>query len=135
MSLFIVLNGHSLKNLIDTSTTLLLIAQFGFLLLFIEALPGGGGGTCFLFSLKKSAFDLVSQNQNLDFLCSLFPKIAFVPLFPSVLDFCSLIPLKYIALFPCSPKRLGGPLYSYFLICSFFFFFFFFFFDNVWFLR
>ena len=37
-----------------------------------------------LFTWKKLAFSLVSQNENLDFLCSLFPKITFVPLFPSV---------------------------------------------------
>ena len=33
-----------------------------------------------LFPCKKSALSLVPKNQNLDFLCSLFPKIAFVPL-------------------------------------------------------
>ena len=34
----------------------------------------------------------VPQNQNLIFLYSLFPKIALVTLFPSFLDFCSLVP-------------------------------------------
>ena len=46
----------------------------------------GGGGYLFPCSPEKSAFSLVPQNQNPDFLCFLFPKIAFVPLFPSVLD-------------------------------------------------
>ena len=52
---------------------------------------------------KKWVYSLVPQNQNLHFLCSLFSKIAFVSLFPSVLYFCSpeingLIPF---------PKTLG----------------------------
>ena len=47
-----------------------------------------------LFPWKKNSinFSLVPQSQNLDFLFSLFPKIAFVPLFPSVLDIVSLFP-------------------------------------------
>ena len=56
--------------------------------LAIEALPGS---TCSLVPLKISSISLVPQNKNLDFLCSLFPKIAF-SLFPSVLEFCSLVP-------------------------------------------
>ena len=58
---------------------------------------GGREGAGYLFPCcpeKKSAFSFVPQNQNLAFLCFLFPKIAFVPLFPSVLDFCFLVPLK-----------------------------------------
>ena len=57
---------------------------------------GGGGGTCSLVLLKKkkSIFSLVPQNQNLDFLGSLFPQIAFDPLFSSVLGFGSSVPLK-----------------------------------------
>ena len=45
---------------------------------------------------KKQPCSLVPQKQNLDFLCSLFPKIAC----------CS--PEK-IPLFPCSTNPLGGP--------------------------
>ena len=45
---------------------------------------------------KKMVFSLIPKNQNFDFLCSLFPIIVFVPLFPSVLD-----------LFPCSPEING----------------------------
>ena len=37
----------------------------------------------------KWPFSLVPQNQNLNFLCSLLPKITFVPVFPSFLDLCS----------------------------------------------
>ena len=48
----------------------------------------------------------------LPFPCSLFPKIACVPLFPLFLDLCSLVPLKKLPLFPCSPKPLGGPQLS-----------------------
>ena len=44
---------------------------------------------------------LVPQEQNLDFLCSLFPKIACVPLI-----FRPLFPWKNC---PCSSKSLGGP--------------------------
>ena len=57
-----------------------------------EALTGGYLIPC--SPEKKSAFSLVPPNQNLEFLCSLFPKIAFVPLFLSILDFRSLVPLK-----------------------------------------
>ena len=39
-----------------------------------------------LFPLNISAFSLVHPNQNLNFLCSLLPKITFDPLFPSFLD-------------------------------------------------
>ena len=46
------------------------------------------GGTC---SLEINRFVPVSQNQNLNFLCSLFPKTAFVPLFTSFLDLSSLV--------------------------------------------
>ena len=49
------------------------------------------------------------KRKNLDFLCSLFPKIAFVPLFLSCLNFYSLVPLKKMALFLCCQKPLGGP--------------------------
>ena len=51
------------------------------------------GGTCSLVPLKKKIRIFpCSPKSNLDFLCSLFPKIAFVPQFPSVLDFRSLVP-------------------------------------------
>ena len=59
--------------------------------------------------LFPSKNGLVPQKQNLDFLCSLFPKIASVPLFPLFLGLCSPDPLKKMPLFPCSPKPLGGP--------------------------
>ena len=41
-----------------------------------------------LFPWNISLYAPVPQNQILDFLCSLFPKIAFVPL-PLILDICS----------------------------------------------
>ena len=41
-----------------------------------------------------------SPKQNLDLLCSLFPKIACVPLFPLVLGLCSPVPMKNCH---CSP--------------------------------
>ena len=70
----------------------------------IEAPPGGG---CYLFpcsSKKKWPCSFVPPKQNLDFLCSLFPKIACVPLFPLFLGLCS--PDK-IALVPRFPKTTG----------------------------
>ena len=54
----------------------------------------GGGINCSLVPLKKNWPFPSFPKIMLDFLCSLFPKIAFVPLFPSVLDFCVLIPLE-----------------------------------------
>ena len=65
----------------------------------IEPLPVGVG---YLF-LCSPAFSLVPQIQNLDFLYSLFPKIVFVPLFPSILDFCSPEINGLIPLFPQMP--------------------------------
>ena len=59
----------------------------------VEALPGVGGGYCSLVPLIKIGIFPCSPKSKSWFLCSLFPKIAFVPLFPSVLDFCSLVPL------------------------------------------
>ena len=67
---------------------------------------GGWEGTVPLVPRNKWPFSHVPQKQNLDFLCSLFPKTSFVPLFPSFLDLCSLIPLKNMPSFPCSPKPL-----------------------------
>ena len=54
----------------------------------IEALSGGG----YLFPCSPRRNGLVPQKQNLDFLCSLFPKIACVPLI-------------FMPLFPCSPEK------------------------------
>ena len=53
-----------------------------------------GRGTCSLVPLKIIGIFPCSPNENLDVLRSMFPKTAFVPLFPSILDFCSLVPLK-----------------------------------------
>ena len=66
---------------------------------------GGWGweGTVPLVPWNKWPFSHVPLKQNLDFLCSLFPKTGFVPLFPSFLDLCSLFPWKY-ALVPLFPK-------------------------------
>ena len=63
-----------------------------------------------LFPSKKWPCSLAPPKQNLDFLYSLFPKIACVPLFPLFLGLCSPIPLKKLPLCHCFPKRLGGPL-------------------------
>ena len=66
---------------------------------YVEALSGGGrrGGVPVpLFPWKKSAFSLVPQNKNPDFLYFLFPKIAFVP-----------IPFSFKPLFPCSLEING----------------------------
>ena len=62
----------------------------------IEALSGGG----YLFPCSPRKNGLVPQKQNLDFLCSLFPKIVCVPLFPLFLCLCSPVPLKKKC--PCS---------------------------------
>ena len=71
-----------------------------------EALPwgwgeagAGDGGTegrvpVPLFPWNISAFSLVLQNQNLNFLCSRLPKIAFVPYSLHI----------FLLLFPCSPE-------------------------------
>ena len=64
-----------------------------------EALPGSWG--------YQFPFSPVPQKQNIDFLCSLFPKIAFVPHVPSF--FWTFVPLKNMISFPCSPKPLGRP--------------------------
>ena len=42
-----------------------------------------------LFPCSKSLCSAVPKNKNLDFPCSMFAKIAFLPLFPSCLDSCS----------------------------------------------
>ena len=55
-------------------------------------------GYLFPCSLEKMA--LFPQKQNLDFICSLFPNIACVPLFPLFLGLCYPVPLKNC---PCSP--------------------------------
>ena len=54
----------------------------------------GGGINCSLVPLKNNWPFPLFPKIMLDLLCSLFPKIAFVPLFPSVLDLCFLIPLE-----------------------------------------
>ena len=67
----------------------------------------GGGGTCFLVSLKYFSISLVLQNQTLKFLCSLVPKITFVSLFPTFFDLWYPVPLKInesIPLFPVTPE-------------------------------
>ena len=74
---------------------------------------GGGGLPVPLFPWKKSVFSLVPQNQNFDFRYSLFPKIAFVPPFPSVLDFCSLVPLKKWPYSPVPQNDWEGLKYDY----------------------
>ena len=72
------------------------------------ALPGGAG-TCSLVPLKYFSIfpSFVPQNQNLNFLCSLLPKITFVPLFPSFLDLSSRSSEinDIIPLFPINPGR------------------------------
>ena len=73
---------------------------------YIEALPGWS--TCSLVPLKTWPCFFVPPKQNLDYLCSLFPNIACVPMFHLFLGLCS--PEK-LPLFPCSPKPLGEPLY------------------------
>ena len=74
-----------------------------------------------LFHWNKPAFFLNTQNQNLDFLCSLFHKIAFVSMSPSFLDFCSLVFLKMV-LSAYFPKPLGGPQYFSFYVGTVFVF-------------
>ena len=73
-----------------------------------EALPGGRGITVPLFLWNISAFFLVPLNQNLNFLCSLLPKITFVP--PVTFNFRLVFPCSpeindIIALFPIIPGR------------------------------
>ena len=61
-----------------------------------------------LFTWNKSLCSPVPQNQNLDFLCWLFPKIAFSPLFPSFLDFVPLLPWNKCPLSPVHPNPWEG---------------------------
>ena len=65
-----------------------------------------GGVTCSLVpSRKNNGLDsLVPPKQNLDFLCSLLPKIACVPLFLLFLGLCFPVPLKKIAFVPLFSK-------------------------------
>ena len=75
--------------------------------LTIEALPGGVGGGAVPVPLFPSKNGLVPQKRNIDFLCSLFPKIACVPLFSLFLGLCSPVPLNklLVPLFPKTPGR------------------------------
>ena len=66
---------------------------------------GGGRVPVSLFPWNISAFSLVPQNQNHNFLCSMLPKITFVPLFTSFLDLCSPEINGIIPLFPITPGR------------------------------
>ena len=63
------------------------------------------------FPRNKSLCSPVPQNQNLVFYVLCSPKLPLFP-FPSFLYICYLVPLKYMPLFPCSLKPLGGPQYS-----------------------
>ena len=56
--------------------------------LIYEALPWGRGGG-YMFPELKWHCSRVLLKQNCGFLCSLFPKIARVPLFPLFLSLCS----------------------------------------------
>ena len=67
---------------------------------------GGWEGTVPLVPWNKWPFSHVPLKQNLDFLCSLFPKTGSVPLFPSFLDLWS---PENMPSFPCSPKPIGVP--------------------------
>ena len=73
-----------------------------------EGLIGGEGGE--LRTLVPNKIFLVfpcSLKVCLRFWCSLFPKIYFVPVFPVLFSFCSHVPRKFIAMFPCSLRPLG----------------------------
>ena len=62
--------------------------------------PSHGWGRVPVPSKKMVLFPCSPPKQNLDFLCSLFPKIACVPLFPLFLGLCFPFPWKNC---PCSP--------------------------------
>ena len=58
---------------------------------------GGAGGREYLFPCSSEInrhFSCSPNSKSFGFICSLFPKIAFVPLVPLRLDFCFLVPLK-----------------------------------------
>ena len=89
------------NNVVFQSALLGLGSIFRICMLIKELRPSQGAGTC---SLRKNG--LVPQKQNLDFLCSLFPKIACVPLFPLFLCLCSPVLLKKkMPLFLKTPGR------------------------------
>ena len=68
-----------------------------------EALPGGGGGYLFPCSPEINwLVPLFPKNRKFVFLCSLFPNIVFVPLFPSEFGLCS---PEINTLFPPVPQN------------------------------
>ena len=69
------------------------------------------GDTCSLVPLEKMA--LFPKNKILIFYVPCSPKL---PVFPLFLGICSSVPQKQMPLFPCSPKRLGGP--QWYLVVS-----------------
>ena len=78
------------------------------------------GGYLFPCSPRKTG--LVPQKQNLDFLCSLFPKIACVPLFPLFLGLCSPEKIALVTLYPKNPweglRRVHLSLDCLFPVCN-----------------
>ena len=85
-------------------------AIFYLLIIYVEVIrePFSRGVPVPLFPSKIWPCSLVPQKQNLDFLCSLFPKIARVSLFPLFLGLCFPVPLRKLPLFLCSPKPWAG---------------------------
>ena len=65
---------------------------------------GGGGVTVPLYPEINWLVPLFPKNRKFVFLCSLFPNIVFVPLFPSKFDLCS---PKINTLFPLFPQTPG----------------------------
>ena len=102
----VAFSGHlsksGLVNCIYGEKLIWITACLGRLVLNSRPSQCVAGCTCSLVPLekKKRPCSLVPQKQNLDFLCSLFPKIACVPLFPLFLGLFSPVPLKKC---PCSP--------------------------------
>ena len=60
------------------------------------------------FPRKIDIFPCSPKSKYFDFVSSLFPQIAFIPLFPSVLDFCSLVLPEINGLFEALPGFWGN---------------------------
>ena len=86
-------SGTSKWTLCTCPKKILLVQQNRLAYTFLR--PSQGGGYLFPCSPEINwLVPLFQKNRKHVFLCSLFPKIVFVPLFPSKFGLCSPVPLK-----------------------------------------
>ena len=61
-----------------------------------------------MFDCSQENFPVLPCSLSV-FLISVFPeKTAFVPMFPALFSFCSLVPNEFKAMFPCSLNPWGS---------------------------